>query len=382
VAAGDLAGDAMPHRPLQWLQVAAHAFPELATVSKAKRARKAGHLLLNGQSRVPTLACAAVGDVLTYLSPERQTQQLPTAEVEDPRARSWLKTCRTQGLRLVYESDSVAVVVKPVGIHVKGRGPRTVERALPLLLQRPQCIEAGDAELPVPHAVHRLDYRVGGLLLVAKSRRMEVELAAQLESHSVTKQYRAILVGDVLEKVATSGGGVDAVQLPKALQEIRGELQFMDDPIDGRPCLTAMRVVSTTRRFVVDWCCVGCLRSRGHQTHRLRVWLSDAVRATSGSQRWICGRSRDASTNCVFTRRAADTRSLATTCITLPSTALVTRRKKAMTPAVRSLTRRLCAAWGSSCIRSAWRSMTRGATDAAFGLMNRTSSLASGTSAT
>ncbi|EGZ10966.1 hypothetical protein PHYSODRAFT_461497, partial [Phytophthora sojae] len=252
VTADDLA-KAGPHlgKPQQWVQVAARAFPELGTVSKAKRARKAGGLVLNGQPKVPTLTCAAVDDVLAYRSPENRVQSSTADGVQASGSRAWLKVCKTQGLRVVYECDSLAVVVKPVGIHVKGRGTRNVEQVLPLLLQRQGAVADGDFMLSAPHAVHRLDYRVGGLLLVAKARKMEVELSAQLERHVVTKQYRAILVGnvgDTVTKVAANSAVTDSVALPKELLDIRDELQFLDDSIDGKRCLTAMRLVSTTRR--------------------------------------------------------------------------------------------------------------------------------------
>ncbi|KAL3665862.1 hypothetical protein V7S43_009286 [Phytophthora oleae] len=261
-------------KPQQWVQVAARVFPELGTVSKAKRARKAGNLLLNGQSQVPTITRAAVNDTLTYRSPEHQHQFVTTAGVEDSRAQTWLATCKTQGLRVVYECSTLAVVVKPVGIHVKGRGKRTVEQALPLLLQRPQTTEVGDFELRIPHAVHRLDYRVGGLLLVAKTRKMEIELSAQLERHSVTKQYRAILVGNVNDKFPRSGGSssvVKSIGLPSTLMEIRDELRFLDDAIDDKPCLTAMRVVSTTRSARYEWISTVDLWPLTGRKHQLRV---------------------------------------------------------------------------------------------------------------
>ncbi|KAG7397577.1 hypothetical protein PHYBOEH_000510 [Phytophthora boehmeriae] len=259
----------------QWVYVAARAFPELGTVSKAKRARKAGLLLLNGQPQVPTLTRAALNDVLAYCSPQ-PPQTAGTQDINDREAQTWLKVCKTQGLRIVYECDNVAVVVKPVGIHVKGRGKRTVERALPLLLQR-QTVVADDFVLPVPHAVHRLDYRVGGLLLVAKTRKMEVELSAQLERHSVMKQYRAILVGKVDKTksvhvdTGTATANLQPTVLPKALQEVRHELQFLDDPIDGKPCLTAMRVVSTTRSARYDWITTVDLWPLTGRKHQLRI---------------------------------------------------------------------------------------------------------------
>ncbi|CAH0477923.1 unnamed protein product [Peronospora belbahrii] len=275
VVANDLA-DGPQDKRLQWIQVAARVFPELETVSKAKRARKAGNLLLNGQPLVATLTCAAVNDVLVYLNSEKRTQWAITDNAEDLEAQLlWLQTCKTQGLRQVYECGSLAVVVKPVGIHVKGRGKRTVERALPLLLQGQQSIEAGDRMLPLPHAVHRLDYRVGGLLLVAKTRKMEVELSAQFERHSVTKQYRAILVGDVRETFQALNEKnctvIDSIELPNALQSICHELQILDDPIDGRTCLTAVRVVSTTRSARYDWISTVDLWPLTGRKHQLRV---------------------------------------------------------------------------------------------------------------
>ncbi|KAG1710307.1 hypothetical protein DVH05_017311 [Phytophthora capsici] len=260
-------------KPQQWVQVAARVFPELGTVSKAKRARKAGNLLFNGQLQVPTITRAAVNDTLSYWSSEKH-QFIKTAGVENAGAQSWLATCKTQGLRVVYECSTMAVIVKPVGIHVKGRGKRTVEQALPLLLQRHQTIEVDDCELPIPHAVHRLDYRVGGLLLVAKTRKMEVELSGQLERHSVTKQYRAILVGNVNDKLLRRGGGssiVKSIGLPRALMEIRDELLFLDGPIDGKSCLTAMRVVSTTRSARYEWISTVDLWPLTGRKHQLRV---------------------------------------------------------------------------------------------------------------
>ncbi|GMF42622.1 unnamed protein product [Phytophthora fragariaefolia] len=261
-------------RPQQWVQVAARVFPELGTVSKAKRARKAGTLLLNGQSQVPTLTCAALNDVLALRSAGNQTQQFTGDEVQDKGSRAWLQVCETQGLRVVFECDTLAVVVKPVGIHVKGRGKRTVEQALPLLLQRQGSVADGDFLLPVPHAVHRLDYRVGGLLLVAKTRKMEVELSAQMERHTVTKQYRAILVGNLRDTVtdaARSRDVIDSIALPQALDEIQDELQFLDDRIDGKQCRTAVRLVSTTRSARYGWISTVDLWPLTGRKHQLRI---------------------------------------------------------------------------------------------------------------
>lgn len=192
-----------------------------------------------------------------------------------------------------------------MGVHVKGRGKRTVERALLALLNPPQqrpasCnADGGDAALPTPHAVHRLDARVGGLLLVAKTRRAEVSLSAQFERHAVVKRYRAILAGRAddltshpsVSPLGCSSSKTDAESkrpvIPRELGELERDQQEQEilvrDEIDGKPCVTALRVVSLTRR---------CVTGEGamHVGCRLTLCVVPEVLGMTGSRRWICGR--------------------------------------------------------------------------------------------
>lgn len=144
-----------------------------------------------------------------------------------------------------------------VGVHVTGCGPRTAERALVALLNAPRpgskpFVERDDT-LPMPHAVHRLDARVGGVLLVAKTRRLEVLLAAQLERHSITKRYRAIVVGQVTRELLNElGGGDPELALPPELEDLQSELSFVQDVVDGRRCCTAVRVCHLSRRYALS----------------------------------------------------------------------------------------------------------------------------------
>lgn len=54
-----------------------------------------------------------------------------------------------------------------------------------------------DISLPRPIPQHRLDARVAGCLVVAKSRRAAVNLHKQFEQRKIKKEYRAILVGKI-----------------------------------------------------------------------------------------------------------------------------------------------------------------------------------------
>lgn len=234
----------------RWVRVAALLLPQLGTLSKARRARRRGELLLNGSSEAPELAAARAGDELRYVP-----QLAPQQGAEDAR---WAHQCAEMGLRTAFEDSAVAVVRKPAGVHVKGRGPRSVERALPSLL----AASARSDALQRPQAVHRLDARVGGLLLVAKARSAEAALCRQLERHSVAKRYRAILAGSatglekdevqVLEAEDEETQALPVELLEEARRADRGPVMLVRGDIEGRACVTAIRVVRETRRWDVD----------------------------------------------------------------------------------------------------------------------------------
>ncbi|KAJ0405765.1 hypothetical protein P43SY_003615 [Pythium insidiosum] len=251
----------------QWIQLAARVFPALSTVSKAKRERRLGRLTLNSDAFAPTNRSVVAGDRIVH------TRELAVAvgsgdassDADAAERRRWCQICERQGLRVVYDGESFAVVVKPVGIHVKGRGTRNVETALPVLL-RPPAPTCRDA-LPVPHAVHRLDYRVGGLLLVAKTRRAEVALSAQFEQHEVVKQYRAILVGRVDDDaplLEASDAAVATASTPARAVRVTNQ-------IDGKDATTSLLVRALSRSARYDWLSTVDLWPLTGRWHQLRL---------------------------------------------------------------------------------------------------------------
>lgn len=102
----------------EWVHVAARAFPGLLTVSKAKRERKKGALLLNGERLVATCVRLAPDDRIQYHSPEAALSTSGANEKLVQQHHKCFAVCVNQGLRVVYESDALAVVVKP-GTRVK-----------------------------------------------------------------------------------------------------------------------------------------------------------------------------------------------------------------------------------------------------------------------
>ncbi|GLE08342.1 hypothetical protein PINS_up019407 [Pythium insidiosum] len=266
VATADDAASTTGSTASQWIHVAARVFPALGTVSKAKRERRLGRLTLNGDAFAPTNRCVSEGDRIVH-SREVVGATSQRDGLSDAERRRWCAICERQGLRVVFDGDSFAVIVKPVGIHVKGRGTRNVEAALPLLL-RPPPSTCHDA-LPLPHAVHRLDYRVGGLLLVAKTRRAEIALSAQFEQHTVVKHYRAVLVGrlDDAPLLDPSDAAVDtATTTWTSARAVR-----VTNQIDGKDATTSVLVRALSRSSRYDWLSTVDLWPLTGRWHQLRL---------------------------------------------------------------------------------------------------------------
>jgi 23S rRNA-/tRNA-specific pseudouridylate synthase len=116
VQAGDVDASTTSPADRWWISVAARVFPALATTSKAKRERKTNRLQLNGDATAATNAAVVVGDRITY-TPLRVPHSGSTVISEDEATqrspKQWLAVCVRQGMRVVYENDELAVIVKP-----------------------------------------------------------------------------------------------------------------------------------------------------------------------------------------------------------------------------------------------------------------------------
>ncbi|MBE6588378.1 MAG: RluA family pseudouridine synthase [Ruminococcaceae bacterium] len=108
-------------------------------------------------------------------------------------------------LDVVYEDEDVIVINKPQGMVVHpapGHSTGTLVSAL--------MYHCGDSLSDIngvirPGIVHRIDRDTSGLLAVAKNNNAHVSLAAQLEDHTLSRVYYAIVCGHLDKK-----GCVDA----------------------------------------------------------------------------------------------------------------------------------------------------------------------------
>lgn len=106
-------------------------------------------------------------------------------------------------LTIVYEDDDLLVVDKPKGMVVHpaaGNPDGTLVNAL--------MAHCGDSLSGIngvirPGIVHRIDKDTSGLLIVAKNDFAHLHLAEQIKEHSFTREYRAIVHGNLREDQGT-----------------------------------------------------------------------------------------------------------------------------------------------------------------------------------
>ena len=164
----------------------------------------------------------------------------------------------------------MAIVCKPVGIHSMSWSGSLgkslcLDEILPLVLTPPgagapldptsaqheRCDdeedgwECNDDEgLPAPLPRHRLDHRVAGPVVVAKTRRASVEIGRSFEEKRVTKEYRAIVVGTVDTNAIQ--GLLDGVVSNMNTSSSSGLSFTISSDVDGKPSETDVQVLGRT----------------------------------------------------------------------------------------------------------------------------------------
>jgi 23S rRNA pseudouridine1911/1915/1917 synthase len=217
---------------------AASAFPSLTTVNAANVACRRGELLLNGET-VGGARRVRLNDLVTLAAP------LFNLKISEEDCERRARLCNSlanasrhaPSLQVLFEDDHMAIVAKPSGVHsltwaaTLARGTLALDAVLPLLLA--PCSHSD--RLPSPLPAHRLDARVCGPIVIAKTRRALVALGQSFETRSVAKEYRALVVGRVS-------------QLGRVDSEVgnRAGYAVIESDVGGRSAVTEMRVLGTT----------------------------------------------------------------------------------------------------------------------------------------
>ncbi len=203
-------------------------FAQLPSKARARKAAKAGLLLLNGQP-AESSRYVKPGDLICYQAPApRPPKPFPL------------------DLSFAHVDDHLAVVIKPPGLLTNGNRFRTLEAALVHHLPPPALPDA----LPWPRPAHRLDFRTGGLVVAARTLTAQIALGHAFEQRRVAKGYRAIVSGRL------EGAGV------------------IRQPVEGRDAETAWQALGHVPSTRVQALTTVDLQPATGRTHQLRRHLA------------------------------------------------------------------------------------------------------------
>jgi 23S rRNA pseudouridine1911/1915/1917 synthase len=102
-------------------------------------------------------------------------------------------------LNIVYEDSDIIVINKPQGMVVHPSPGHHVDTLVHALLHHCKDLSGINGEMR-PGIVHRIDKDTSGLLVVAKHDNAHVGLAKQLEDHSLSRVYTALVTGVIREQ--------------------------------------------------------------------------------------------------------------------------------------------------------------------------------------
>ena len=111
-------------------------------------------------------------------------------------------------LDILYEDEDILVVNKPKGMTVHpapGHPGGTLVNAV--MYHCGDSLSGINGEVR-PGIVHRIDKNTTGSLVICKNDAAHRDIAAQLETHSITRRYRGIVHGNIREDEGTITGNI------------------------------------------------------------------------------------------------------------------------------------------------------------------------------
>ena len=164
-------------------------------------------------------------------------------------------------LDVVYEDGDVIVVNKPVGMVVHPAPGHPDGTLVNALLYHCGGSLSGINGVLRPGIVHRIDRDTSGLIIAAKNDAAHLSLAAQLEDHSLYREYHAVVTGGLKEDAGT----VDA----PIFRHPTDRKKMAVDRQRGRKAVTHWEVLGRYPGHTY----VKCLLETG-RTHQIRVHMA------------------------------------------------------------------------------------------------------------
>ena len=163
-------------------------------------------------------------------------------------------------LDVVYEDNDVLVINKPKGLVVHPGGGHYDDTLVNALIYNEKELSNING-LNRVGIVHRIDKDTSGLLLICKNNFAHKEIASQLETHSMHREYIALVDG-----IITSDSGKIIGKIGRSKEN---RLKMAIDNINGKEDITHFEVLKRYKKYTLIKC-----RLETGRTHQIRVHMS------------------------------------------------------------------------------------------------------------
>ncbi len=222
---------------------------EGATRNKLQQSINTGLVLVNGKEVKQNYKIKPLDNIIVFSDLSPETTDVVPEKLD---------------LNIVYEDDDLMVINKVAGMVVhpgKGNYSGTLLNGVAWYLQQKNP-NISEETLPRFGLVHRIDKNTSGLLVLAKTDKATRHLAKQFFDHTVKRQYRALVWGDVeLDK------GTVVAHIGRH-QRFRKQFEAYPEGDYGKEAITHYTVLERFNYVTL----LQCVLETG-RTHQIRVHM-------------------------------------------------------------------------------------------------------------